>query len=332
MYIDWCPITNRIVSCSHDRNAFVWTYEPETIHETIVISATWKPALVILRIDRAAIDVKWSLDGRRFAVTSGSKCVPVCTYETSNDWWVSKTIKKHKSTVLCCAFHPTNGQLLATGSSDFKCRVFSTFSTDVDGSNVNAGPFIKPIEFGETYLELSSSGWVNAVAWSPSGRVLAFASQDSTITFVTFTSDGNQITQKLRLKDLPFNKILFISEKAVVGVGHDFNPTIVSELMGQWSVNRKLDEKADNSTDAGGGSNNSVAAARALFVNKSSKGQDAAKESDGLWTKHESAISCISNASSSSEKRITKISTSSADGRIVVWDLAKIPDISKLLI
>ena len=31
-------------------------------------------------------------------------------------------ILKHKSTVLCCAFHPTNGQLLATGSSDFKCR------------------------------------------------------------------------------------------------------------------------------------------------------------------------------------------------------------------
>ena len=241
-------------------------------------------------------------------------------------------IKKHKSTVLCCAFHPTNGQLLATGSSDFKCRVFSTFSTDVDGSNVNAEPFIKPVEFGETYLELSSSGWINAVAWSPSGTVLAFASQDSTISFVTFTSDGNQITQKLRLKDLPFNKILFVSEKAVVGVGHDFNPTVVSESMGKWSVNRKLDEKADSSIDAGGGSNSSVAAARALFVNKSSKGQDSAKESDGLWTKHESAISCIAIASKSSEKRITKISTSSADGRIVVWDLAKIPDISKLLI
>jgi len=241
-------------------------------------------------------------------------------------------IKKHKSTVLCCAFHPTNGQLLATGSSDFKCRVFSTFSTDVDGSNVDAGPFGKPVEFGETYLELSSSGWVNSVAWSPTGRVLAFASQDSTVSFVTFTENGNQISQKLKLKDLPFNKILFISERALVGVGHDFNPTIISETMGKWSVHRKLDEKVDSISDTSGGGNNSVAAARALFVSKSSRGQDAAKESDGLWTKHESAISSICNASPNKEKRITKISTSSADGRVVVWDLAAIPDLSKLLI
>jgi actin related protein 2/3 complex subunit 1A/1B len=76
--IDWSSVSNKIVSCSHDRNAFVWTFQPDT--------NTWKPALVILRIDRAAIDVRWSADGARFAVTSGAKCVPVCTYEGANDW------------------------------------------------------------------------------------------------------------------------------------------------------------------------------------------------------------------------------------------------------
>jgi actin related protein 2/3 complex subunit 1A/1B len=50
------------------------------------------PALVILRIDRAALDVKWSLDGMRFAVTSGAKCAPVCTYEETNDWFVQTTL------------------------------------------------------------------------------------------------------------------------------------------------------------------------------------------------------------------------------------------------
>lgn len=76
--IDWSPVHNKIVSCSHDRNAFVWTYDSAT--------SKWMPALVILRIDLAALDVKWSLDGKRFAVTSGAKCAPVCTYEESNDW------------------------------------------------------------------------------------------------------------------------------------------------------------------------------------------------------------------------------------------------------
>lgn len=71
-------MNNKIVSCSHDRNAFVWTYDAS--------GDKWVPALVILRIDRAAIDVKWSFDGLRFAVASGAKCVPVCTYEAANDW------------------------------------------------------------------------------------------------------------------------------------------------------------------------------------------------------------------------------------------------------
>lgn len=83
--------------------------------------------------------------------------------------------KKFKSTVLCCAFHPTNGQLLATGAADFKCRVYSTFAADVDGTNVDPGPFGTPLEFGEPYVELSALGWVNSVAWSPSGAILAYA-------------------------------------------------------------------------------------------------------------------------------------------------------------
>lgn len=84
--------------------------------------------------------------------------------------------KKFKSTVICCAFHPKNGQLLATGCADFKCRVFSTFASDVDGNRVDSGPFASPLEFGEAYCELSALGWIHALAWSPSGSVLAYAS------------------------------------------------------------------------------------------------------------------------------------------------------------
>jgi actin related protein 2/3 complex subunit 1A/1B len=92
--------------------------------------------------------------------------------------WVCKMIKKKfKSTVLCCAFHPSNGQLIATGCADFKMRIFSTFATDVDGTNVDAGPFansVGPQSFGEAYVELSALGWIHAVAWSPSGNIVAY--------------------------------------------------------------------------------------------------------------------------------------------------------------
>merc|ERR1711956_125781 len=49
--IDWAPKTNRIVTCSADRNAYVWNLQPD---------GTWKHMLVLLRINRAATCVKWS--------------------------------------------------------------------------------------------------------------------------------------------------------------------------------------------------------------------------------------------------------------------------------
>ncbi len=53
--IDWSPVHDKIVTCSHDRNAFVWTLDAAT--------DKWAPTIAILRLERAALDVKWSPDG-----------------------------------------------------------------------------------------------------------------------------------------------------------------------------------------------------------------------------------------------------------------------------
>lgn len=303
-------MSNRIVSCSHDRNAFVWTYEEQT--------CTWKPGLVILRIDRAATQVKWSLDGMKFAVTSSAKCVPVCTYEAANDWWVSKTIrKKIKSTVLCCAFHPTNSQLLAVGSSDFKCKIFSTFTSDVDPGVVCA-PFASPLEFGEIYAEMSCLGWVNAVAWSPSGHTLCYAGQDSSIHFVNFAEDGSPLVQSIRFSHLPLASLLYTSERNVMAGGFNFNPLMFdySDQRGCWEFSRLLEKrKVETAAAATGG----VAAARALFQNKAKLGQDSKTEGDTLWTTHENTITCIQDAST--DGSLSRVSTSALDGAVVMWDL-----------
>jgi actin related protein 2/3 complex, subunit 1A/1B len=177
--------------------------------------------------------------------------------------------KKFKSTVLCCAFHPTNGQLLATGCSDFKCRVYSTFSADVDGTTVNPGPFGSPLEFGEAYIELNALGWVNAVAWSPSGASLAFASHDSTLHIATFPASGT-VVQSIRYRDLPLNNLLFISERAVVAGGHDFNPMVFTGTQPtNWSFFGYLDKKKQAAETAA--SDSGVAAARQLFQNKTAR-------------------------------------------------------------
>jgi len=65
--LDWSPVHDKLVSCSHDRGAFVWTYE--------AAYRQWKPSLVVLRITRAAINVKWSPDGEGTAIAcTANRC------------------------------------------------------------------------------------------------------------------------------------------------------------------------------------------------------------------------------------------------------------------
>ena len=110
--IDWAPKSDRVVTCGADRNAYVWSQK----------DGVWKPTLVILRINHAATSVKWSPLENKFAVGSGARLISVCYFESENDWWVSKHIKKPiRSTVLSLDWHPNN-VLLAAGSCDFKCR------------------------------------------------------------------------------------------------------------------------------------------------------------------------------------------------------------------
>jgi len=69
--IDWAPKSNRIVTSSQDRNAYVWQEQPDLETGKLV----WKPTLVLLRINRAATDVKWSPHEDKFAVSSGARYV-----------------------------------------------------------------------------------------------------------------------------------------------------------------------------------------------------------------------------------------------------------------
>jgi actin related protein 2/3 complex, subunit 1A/1B len=310
--IDWSK-DNKIVTCSHDRNAYVWTFE----------DGKWKPSLVILRIERAALDVQWSADGKKFAVASGAKCISMCIYDAGNDWWVSNIIKKKfKSTVLCCAFHPQNSQVIATGASDFRCRIYSSFASEVDGMNLNSTPFSRAVEFGECYCELTALGWVHAISWAPSGNVLAYASHDSSIHFAMFPSSGltgDPPVVRVLHKGLPFTSLTFISDDALVCAGHDMVPQLFTASGNGWKYGGSLTKgssQSDATTTASTEGTGSVAAARALFKAKTSRGQTSgAAAADVLKTLHESTISSVKVCGPG------KIASTAFDGRIIVWDL-----------
>lgn len=245
--VDWCHATNSLVTAGQDRNAYVWTEK----------DGSWEPELVILRINRAATCVRWTADGRKFAVGSGSKEVAVSRYEDTQSFWVAKSLKRHKSTVLSLAWHPNN-VFIVTGSSDNKCRIFSAYWSVVDKKSQLAGfedIFEKKMnKFGELLVEFDcAKGWVESVCWSPSGNNLAFGSHDSSVHFVSLKDDATSASS-IKLPGLPFRAIEFLSEDTVVAAGYDKKPYKFTLTDGKWENNGPLDTgKGTKKRSAGSG-------------------------------------------------------------------------------
>jgi len=300
--IDWAPKTNRIVTCSQDRNAYVWTPN----------NNAWKPTLVILRINRAATSVKWSPNEQKFAVASGAKCVSICYFEEDNDWWVSKHVKKHKSTVTCVSWHPNN-VLIATGSSDFKARIFAAFIKGVDqpAAETAFGPSSKLV-FGNVLAEYNSSGWVHDVAFSPSGNTLAFVSHDSRVNFVRVGSDQ---VDRVAQDGLPYRSCIFVSEEAAVCGGYDCCPHLFTFAAGSWKFNRNLDQTAKAAT---ANKQSGTGAARAMFQAKVDYGTT--ENETTLNSQHQNAINSVQPFQAAGGK-VAKVSTTSVDGKLIIWTL-----------
>ena len=214
--VDWCPISDKIITCSHDRNAFVWTKktvrgeyfdwflayiahlltplprQKSTNRLANGYKVLWfcaSPARLLLRNGALKVRCQWQrahsrriftsinrvshvtklflcavYTGNKFAVTSGAKRVPICRYsrrnvfcgrtfrfvqtdffplhrfEKTDDWWIPEMISKHKSSVVAVDWHPNN-TVIATGSTDFRCRVISAYLARVDGEDSDHAPF-----------------------------------------------------------------------------------------------------------------------------------------------------------------------------------------------
>jgi len=314
--IDWSFVHGQLVTCGHDRNAYVWRYNAE--------KDEWKPTLVILHIDRAATAVKWSPCGKKFAIASGAKCVPICYFEANHDWWVSKVIKKHKSTVLSVDWSP-NSRFVVTGGCDKKVRIFSAYVKDVDGASEEdalARVFPNGKKFGELMAEFDlAKAWVHSVAWSPSGSTIAFAAHSSLVGFISLVEGGAHTSTVKSTKGLPFLNSVFVSEHALVAVGWDNKPALFVGGPAGWEFQEYLDkEEAREAKKAVG----AFGAAKAMFAAKDSMGmevkdQDQVQETV-LKTKHQNTITAVLN----NPTKRGVVTTVGIDGKLIQWNLATV--------
>uniref|UniRef100_A0AC35TRW3 Actin-related protein 2/3 complex subunit n=1 Tax=Rhabditophanes sp. KR3021 TaxID=114890 RepID=A0AC35TRW3_9BILA len=302
--LDWGHKTNRIVSCSQDKNAFVWTCDK---------NGTWKPELVLVRINRGATCIKWAPLENKFAVGSGSKLVSICYYEKENDWWVSKQIKKPlKSTVNCISWHPNNC-LIAVGSCDFKARIFSAYVKEVD-EKPSPTSWGNKMPFSQVMAEYSCHSWLLDVAFSPCGSKVAWVSHDSTIGVVDSEADMNK-SNILRLRSLPLCTVEWTRDNKLVGAGYDYVP-MVFEVQDKGII--KFVGKADDSSKntSSNGENEGVFNAFEKFRNIDSKGSEIIKVTSD--TIHQNAIRQIIPYAGKCGNS-SQYTTCGSDGMICIW-------------
>lgn len=303
--IDWAPKTNRIVTCSADRNAYVWVKQAD---------GSWKHTLVLLRINRAATCVRWSPEENKFAVGSGAKIISICYYETGMDWWVAKHIKKPlKSTVTSIDWHPNN-VLLAAGSTDFKVRVYSGFIKDIEERPTETA-WGKRMPMGQLMSEFTNSpqggGWVHAVSFSSCGDKLAWIAHDSSISVVDASRE--MMISRLRTDLLPLLTLTWAGPSTLLAAGHNCVPISFNlDGAGNVTTGTRLEDCKKKETTG-------TSSAMRMFQNKDKLGQS---EMDSkLNTIHQNQISEIRYYSGDKSSPHT-MSTVAGDGKLVLWDLA----------
>ncbi|KAF2744152.1 WD domain-containing protein [Sporormia fimetaria CBS 119925] len=303
--VDIAPKSGKIVTCSQDRNAYVWEPSPDG----------WKPTLVLLRINRAATFVRWAPSETKFAVGSGARLIPVCYFEEEDNWWVSKHLKKPiRSTITTVAWHP-NSVLLAAGSTDGHARVFSSFIKGVD-ERPEPSAWGERLPFNTVCGEFlnNTAGWVHSVAFSPSGNALAFAAHDSSLT-VVYPSAPEQppravisITTQL----LPFMSLVWSSEDEIIAAGYDCQAYRLQGSEQGWQLAGSLETKGRP------GVAHREESALNMFRQMDLKGKTT--DDTKLDTVHQNTISTI-RVYEEAGGQVRKISSSGVDGRVVVWSL-----------
>ena len=312
-------IHGRIVTCSQDRNAYVW--EP-------LSDGTYKPTLVLLRINRAATCVSWAPNGYKFAVGSSARIIAVCYYEQENNWWVSKHIKKPiKSTVQCLAWHD-NGVVLASGGTDGYLRLFSGFVKGLDSKDAVANsPWATKFPFGALVREYYHGSYIEDVKWRSNLEKVAFVSHEGSLNVVDFQDS----LQSVNAPDgLPFNSLCWVSDAEIVCAGFSCHPVLFAAgASGQWQFAKDLDkagantatpapapanEDLDESEDANTGFGMS---ALRKFKQLDLKGK---VSTDAKESAHENTITQLLPYTESAGS-VTSISACGLDGKVVLYKL-----------
>lgn len=308
--VDIAPDGSKILTCSQDRNATVWSKDG---------SGSYKPTLVLLRITRAATVCRWLPLGRKFAVGSADRAVAVCYYEEENDWWISKHLKKPlRSTITSLSWHP-NDVLLACGSTDGHARVFSTY---IKGLDEKPQPSLwgskLPFQTLVGDFTTNTGAWVHGVAFeAQAADALAFVTHDGSLSVVVPGGEGQPplLFVTVKTRHLPFKLVLFAGS-TIVAAGHNCTLAVFSGSGDSWVEKQPVEKQKTVHSAAQEDEEISSHDALNMFKQMDLQGRvdRLQKTARALDSVHQNTITVI-------RWHGARVSSSGIDGKVVVFDV-----------
>ncbi|MQL71308.1 hypothetical protein Taro_003619 [Colocasia esculenta] len=139
------------------------------------------------------------------------------------------------------------------------------------------------------------------------------------------------VAQSVPFRDLPlrdvgqhpvFSKVLFISERMVVGVGFDCNPMVfTADESGTWNFVKFIDERKLAPSSSKYGSQFTEAFGKFYGQARQGIGNDSIEPSRSRGGAHENCITCIVPLKKDGDITVKRFSTSGMDGKVVIWEL-----------
>ena len=225
--LDWNPHTNNILSCSHDKTAFVWEYS----------NKNWAPEIVVAdKIKLGYLCCKWNIRGDKFCAGTSAKNLFIGFYNYDSKWWVVRNIKVHKSSVVCCEIDPTS-LFVISGSTDLRVYVSSCYICDIDDKYLTDRTKQFAQKFGSVIYEFRPNCWVNSVAWNKSGIIGYAANQNATIYVINIFDNKTEI---IKCKHSPVTLIVPNGENSFFAVCYDRNIFEYEKKEDKWEIKKTI--------------------------------------------------------------------------------------------
>ena len=309
--IDWHPITNRIVSCSHDKTTLVWKYE----------NNQWDFDVVVATVKVSYLFCSWNARGDKFVEGTGNKLFFIGYYSQEKKWWTALPNKNHRGASIRCAKIEPSSLFVISGSADLVVYISSCYIKELDDPNLTEDQKLCVQPFGTAIHKFEAGGWAIACNWSLDGDYAYISSQNGIIDVIDWKKGTDTIIQ---LNHSPVTYIIPNSEHSFYAIGYDRQVYLYEETGGKWVLKKiiietgKKEDSKGNKISVGGMSNEASGGVAEALSKMHAK--DNNKKASIIITTQQTDVLHATNISSATIKGSDLI-TSDLAGFVKYWKL-----------